>query len=480
MKTKNDLFYKVIGTLVSFLLSIVLGIFIPRAIGPEGYGEYNYILSTGNFLLQFFIMSVNTAYIYMHTRNKYDERDLNTLYLVYISIVFLMLIFVVYLTISTEYLYNTFWNSISKYQYIILGFLLSSFIFLQQRLSEYSDMIGEAKFSEKMKNMTKLILVLVVLILILSKNISIYSLLIVTILSHIIYLICITINVKIPIAVIDRNKSKIYVGICNEIYLYVKPLIIFSIIGALYLYIGRYSLQYTSSLHEFGIYMAALNLANIPIQFISAMIAIYMKKLIVSHNSDDGYINRFYKEDIIRIYVIHAVFSYYILFNASSIIELLLGVDYEGAVDVIRILSIFSLIHTYGILGGNVYLSTNRNKEYAWINGLFLCLGIIFCFFVIQFHYFSALSFAVFTTSIFLSRVLLQTYMNLKYLKIPMLIYFFKFVVVNFVLLVIIIPISYLHISIFFKPILIAILLIVINIFTNDTLKFNALYKGFR
>ncbi|EIO2346143.1 oligosaccharide flippase family protein, partial [Vibrio parahaemolyticus] len=429
MKIKSELFYKVIGTLVSFVLSIILGIILPRAIGPESYGEYNYIISTFNFILQLVLLSINTAFMYLYQQEKFKKDDLISCYSFFlISVIFLTSVLGI-LTVNIDFMYDFLWLEISNVKLIYLGSGVAALLFLQLRVSEYCDMLEEAKLSEKIKNVTKFFIVIFVFLFLFNGNLRLDYVFVIYAISTTVYLIVISIKLKIY-SKFDVRKlfAKSNFEIIRSTYEYIKPLILFNLIGSVYLYVGRFAVQKTSGLEELGLYMAALNLANIPIQFISALIAIYMRKLVVSNNRDRSFIKRFYNQDLVRVFSLHCMFSFFVFFNAENIVNIVFGEKYQGAGYTLQVLAIFSLIHTYGILGGNVYMSTNRNKEYAFINGAFLLIGIVIFSFILAFYKVDAFTFAIITTTVFFLRVFIQTIRNLRFLDINVVSYSFNLI----------------------------------------------------
>ena len=82
---------------------------------------------------------------------------------------------------------------------------------------------------------------------------------------------------------------------------------------------------------------------------------------------------------IFKVYAVHAFISLFCLIYAKEIILLLAGNKYVGATGALQWLSILSLLHTFGLLGGNLFFSSGRTKAYGVINSSFMCLGLL-CF----------------------------------------------------------------------------------------------------
>lgn len=415
----NRIVFKVFATGINFIISIVIGIFVPRIIGPESYGEYSYITSTFTFLFQLFMFSSNTAYIYFLSNKKYKTEEVNSVYYIFLLVILVFVSIFTVLSMSTDIGNKFLWHDIKSYSLILVGLFFGSLRVLQTTLIAFSDSTQQTIVAEKLKLISRFIFVIA---LVIAMKIALLDLNLFFTLSIIYILVFSFLFFKFIRFKFQKISSKKVLSIFHDAFNYLKPLIIFSLIGAAYLYLGRYAVQATSGSGELGIYMAALNLANIPIQFLSSIVAIYMNTMVIGFaNGDISIMRKFFTSDLLKIYALHSMFSFFLLFNADSIINFLFGAEYIGTVNVLKVIAIFSLTHSFGVLGGNTFMSTNRTKQYAYINGTVLFIGCMYFVYIVVYSQFSALNFAIATTSFFLIRVLIQTTYNLIFLKINIL-----------------------------------------------------------
>ena len=85
--------FKVMATGLNLLMSLVVGILVPRAIGPASYGDFSYITSTYAFLFQFLMLTSNIAYVYFLSHGQHKTEDVNMFYMMFLGIVsFLVLL----------------------------------------------------------------------------------------------------------------------------------------------------------------------------------------------------------------------------------------------------------------------------------------------------------------------------------------------------------------------------------------------------
>ena len=86
-----------------------------------------------------------------------------------------------------------------------------------------------------------------------------------------------------------------------------------------------------------------------------------------------------------KLFVVHAVFSIFLIINTNEIVLLLVGESYLNSVPAIKVLSIFSLFNTLGMISSNIFYSTARNKLYSNINTSIMFFGILFYVFLLFF-----------------------------------------------------------------------------------------------
>ncbi len=472
---KNRVVFKVIATGLNFLMSIIIGILVPRAIGPASYGEFSYIISTYAFLFEIMILSSSMAYIYFLSNGKHKIEDINVFYMIFLSFISTLVIVVGFLTINTEFGIKYLWNELDNKYLLYLGLIFGIFTTLQQRLIEFSDSTAQTVISEKLKLVSKFIIVLTIVVFIFLEKLDIYWYFILSIVNFILFFI---LFYNYIVFKISKVRIKVLKDIFNDFYIYLKPLIIFTLIASTYNYLGKYILQSSAGSIEQGYYNFALQLSLIPVTFLSSIMAIYMSEMTKKFQSNDlTGVKDIFINNIFKIYAVHSFLSIFTLINAKEIVLLTVGEEFIGAIVALQLLSIFSLLHTFGMLSGNLYLSTNRNKQYSIINGIFLIIGIFYLVFLYHSTLVNASKLSETILLIYFLRVSMQTLLNLIFFKVSIIFFLNRIFAITVLTLVVILVLSLFSIKVYMNFLISLIIFMIINHLFKDYMGVYTIFK---
>jgi O-antigen/teichoic acid export membrane protein len=422
---QNRIIFKIIATGLNFLMSIVIGILVPRAIGPASYGDYSYIISTYAFFFQFLMFTSSTAYIYFLSHGKHKVEDVNMFYMIFLAFISFLVVVIGIITANSDFGIKYLWNELDNQYLLYLGLIFGIFTSLQQRLIEFSDSTSQTIISEKLKLVSRFVMVLTVVAFIFLDKLDIYWYFVLSIANFILFFILFFSYITFKVSKIEWNVFKM---IFDDFYIYLKPLIIFTLIAAIYSYLGKYVLQSSSGSIEQGYYNFAYQLALIPVTFISSIMAIYMSEMTKKFKINDiAGVKEIFVNNIFKIYAIHAFIAFFMLVNTKEIILLTVGEEFLGAIGALQALSIFSLLHTFGMLSGNLFFSSGKNKEYSQIGATFMFFGIIILVCCLKYELsFTSYVLAILMTVLYSLQVTIQLYKNCKLLKISFILFLFK------------------------------------------------------
>ena len=413
---QNRIIFKIISTGLLFLMSIVIGILVPRAIGPASYGDFSYIVATYAFLFHFFIITTRVAYIYFLSSGKHIIEDINTFYMLFLTIISVLVIFVWFISVNSEFGIQYLWNGLEDQQLLFLGLILIILSTFQSILIQYSDSTSQTVRAEKLKLISRFLLVLAVVTSILFGALNAPLFFILSIANVTLFLLLYTKYINFKFSELNIKKIK---NIYDDFYIYLKPLIIFSLITTIYAYLGKYVLQSSSGSVEQGYFNFALQLALIPVTFISSLMAIYTSEMTKKFKENDiESVRNIFLSNIFKTYAIHAFICFFMMIYAKEIILITVGESFIEATGALQVLSIFSLLHTFGMLGGNLFFSSGRNKEYSIINSIPMILGIFCMAYFLFYGSLNSMRLAILMLIIYTIRVAIQLYMNLIYLSI--------------------------------------------------------------
>ena len=455
-----------ISTGLNFLMAIVIGIIVPKVLGAQAYGEFNYIIATYSFLFQLFLFASSTGYIYFLSNGKHKVEDVNTFYFLFLSVVTLLVVLISFITINTSIGLQYLWIDLKDKSLLYIGLIYGVLVVIQQRLIEYSDSTSQTIISEKLKIGTRFLIVLTILSFVFMDILSIYWFFILSILNFIIFIGLFLKFVIFKFKKIDKEKL---LDIFNDFYIYLRPLVVFTLIAAVYSYLGKYVLQSSGGSIEQGYYNFALKLAMIPVTFISSIMAIYMSEMTKKFQANDlEGVKEIFVNNLFKIYSIHAFIAFFMLVNAKEIILLTVGEQFLGAIGALQALSIFSLLHTFGMLSGNLFFSSGRNKQYSIINSITMVPGIVYLSYMLKENNLNATHLAVVMASFYGARVMIQLYVNINHLSISKLKFISELILVTLIVLGTFELVNTFGLNLFLNLLVATLILLIINFIFRD------------
>lgn len=473
----KNIIIKVIATLLNIIVSFIIGIIVPREIGPISYGEYNYIIATFAFLFQFFILNSNTGYIFFLSNNKYKTAELNFIYYTYIFLVFLIILAITFFSINTELGTRLLWSNLENKYLIFLGLIFGILTFLQQRFIEFADCKNDILRSEKLKIVSRVLLVITIVFAISLNyfNLKIFFILSITSLS--IYTLSFFIYItSFKINLISLSKLII---IIKEFYSYLKPLIVFSLVSSLYAYLGRYVLQTSSGSLEQGYYSFSFQLSLIPMTFIYSLMTIYLNEMTKKFEQNDlKGVKKIFVNNIYIIYTIYSFLTLFLFINAKEVILITVGIQYLPALPTLQILLIFSLLQTFGLLNSNIYYSTKRNKEFSIINSFVMTIGIFLLLYILFFkNTLTAIGLATIMCTFYFIRISIQLFYNTRFLSINLFILLKKIFFITLIMIVVFHIFKLFFTNLILNLIFSSLFLLTLNFLLNDFIKIKSIKK---
>jgi len=477
---KHRILFKVIAAGINFFIAFGIGILVPRILGPILYGEIGYINASVAFVLQFSSIASSTAYRYFLSNNRYEPFQINTIYFLFLTCIIVTVMVLVGISIWNVKLHSTIWNDVSAVSYIYLGMVLSVLLFMQQRLVEFADCQRHTIISEKIRLAFRLIFLVLLGVAGLFHWLDVNWYYILFIFSLIAYFGVFLYKVPFHFSRVPLVECK---KIVVDMFRYLKPLIFFSIIATFFSYAGRFVLQRSGGFEQQGYYTFAFSIAMVFVGILTSIMTIYMNKMteLFSAAKIDE-VRTLFLRIIFKVYAVHAFISLFCLIYAKEIILLLVGGKFIGATGALQWLSIFSLLHTFGLLSGNLFFSSGRTKAYGIINSSFMCLGLLCfgCLFLNPGWKLNATMLAAIMALIYGSRVFVQLFFNIKYLHISKIVFISEFVLVTVTILLPLIIIAYFGLGLIVSAGLSFSVLLILNFTFKDYLGLKKMAFGYK
>lgn len=407
---------KFVFSAFGLLATLIANLFVARYIGPQSYGQYGFIVAGASFIAEVVIVTLPETYVFYLSANKYPLKETNTAYLILMLGVCLICVFAFALNISISAIHSFFWPNIDRLAYIIVGFAYILLVNVQQHLSKFGDCSEQYDQVEWYRLLSRMAVLLFVAGLWITGHLSLMTYFYALLASLLMFFMMFQAKIAFPLG-IDNTKS--FKQVLNKMYQGWQPISFYTLLTALYSFGGRYAIQMTSGSLQQGAYTYALFLALLPLAILAPMVTLYMSNM--SKLYSKGLTQLFTKQFLMiskTAILLYGMFSFFLATNASQLIDLLSGDAYREAIKPLAWLAVFSFLHLFDLLGGNLYFCTERIKAYRWIVAFVNLVGIIVFIMLCAISHMSALNLSIIVTCVLAMQVGIQFYGNIRYLNL--------------------------------------------------------------
>ncbi len=402
---------------LNILISISVGLLIPKILGPDLYGQYTYITSFCIFIFQIILLSFNNAYIFYFTNESKDKGVVSTYYLCLISLILVIFSFLIVLIMAVSDAKQAIFPDIDEDVFILLGSIFGALSFIQLRTFDLFDAHKKIFLPELIRTSSRFIIILVALYYIfyeISLSLNAYYIISIVLLFLSILISIIFTRIKYSRVSKDdlKNFSKLF-------WSYSKPLLYVLIISATYTFLGKFLLQNQGGSIQQGYYNFAYTIATIPVMLISSLMMLFSNdmasqfkegNLLKASNKMLGFISLGF---MIQLFSVGIMFI-----SINWMILNVVGIDFLPSINIVYILGIFSIFHVFGITATATFNSAGKNVLYAKWNIPLIVFSIIT---LVIFAYkigFEAISLALFVTGLYILRSLTLFIKSTSLLKV--------------------------------------------------------------
>jgi O-antigen/teichoic acid export membrane protein len=373
--------YKMVTNFVNLLFASIIISIVPRHLGPDAYGNFNYLLEFFNKTLSFFQAGTSIGFYTKLSKRLQDTK------LIYIYAGFLVIIFIL-MMLSTIALLNTSFKQIlwpnQRVIYILLAAILSIVTFIVQIIRYINDAYGLTARSELQFILIKLIGIIAILCIVYFKTLNLYIFFIYNILLFLaIFIVWFTYLIKKDIVLKARvsiSKFEI-INFSRELYEYSHPLLLISLAGLIVGLGDRWLLQVFQGSEQQGYYSIAQRVGTLCLIFTGAMTPLITREFSIAHEQKDiKRIRKLFQKNIPLFYVIAAYLSIFVSCFGSELSLILGGSEFEKAGPTLSIMALYPIHQTYGQLSGSVFLATGQTKLYRNIGVSMMIVGLITTF----------------------------------------------------------------------------------------------------
>ncbi len=434
--TKDSLKKRYVSKLSSKLVQFALGFvtlgMVPRALGPENYGNFGFLTNFFTRTTKFLKFGVPAAY-YTKLSRRQNEKKLIGFYVYYI-IVLIFLVFVGTFGAITVGFQDIIWPGQNGI-FIFAAALFAVLYFISDTVRSTNDALGYTFKFEIAFIMQSILATGLILVLYFTNALTLRS----YFLMHYFLLLFVIIagwrilqKHKIYLSKQLHLAKKEVVGYLKEFYHYSHPLFFNALVVYFVVIADRWMLQKFYGSVEQGYYTLALRIGGIIFIFTSSIATLLMREMSLSYKDGNREeIKRLFRKYIPMFYFIAAYFAVFISFNADTISFFIGGLEYKNASMVIAVMAFYPVHQTYGQLGGSVFLATEQTKIIRNIGVSTGIIGLFISFLLMapaEFNGFGlgAIGLAIKMIAISFISINIQLWFNIKFLRLSF-ISFLKF-----------------------------------------------------
>lgn len=381
-------FAKFAGGIISAAAGLGQQALLSRTLGPVVFGQMNFVFSHFESIFSMVDMGVSAGTAARIAQKPEKSIAARKFFLRYFFATTICVFFYALLTKEIPALNLKIWPGIDS-QLILPGFFYAVFFALLLRFMQFTDAMGIAKSVEKLR-VTRSILTLTVLSVLFAMNflnaINVHIIIILLAISFAavvarIFFILKHTEISSPesIHLVKVN----YIEEKNYLLTYCKPLVAYSIFGALFSAFDRWILQYSSGSIEQSFFALALQLANICFVFTGPFTGILHRE--VAQSFANGQIEKLrftFLTGTRRLFTLSAIIACFMSLNAREIITLLSGDKYTNASTTMTLMFLYPIQQMYGQISSLCLLATGQTKLYMKIGILTVFLSSIFGYFL--------------------------------------------------------------------------------------------------
>jgi O-antigen/teichoic acid export membrane protein len=438
---KKRYFAKLSTNLVSLIISLVVAVIVPRALGPKNYGDFNFLTNYMNQIIPFLTFGTSIGF-FTKLSQRQNEFGLVSFFsgisFIGISTLFLF----IYVSNFTG-LSSTLWIN-QEQSNIYKAALFASLMWGVSTISQVTDAYGITISVEIAKIIIKFISIIALVLLFYSNLLTLSSFFSYNYVVFSLTIIASTLTIvrcKKDISfnwILSKVQFKAYL---NEFYQYSSPLFLYSTVGLIIGVFDIWILQKFGGSEQQGYFGLSFQVGALCFIFTSAMTPLITREFSIAFSENNRQkMSELFHQYIPMLYSLAAYFCAFISITSEDVIQIFGGEEYANAKLAMMIMAFYPIHQTYGQLSGSVFYASGNTKIYRNIGLTFMVLGLPVVFYLIAPTSFYGLNLGA--TGLAIKFVLIQViavnvqlHFNAKFLNIE-LGYFLKHQVVSVLVLI--------------------------------------------
>ena len=375
MGIKKNFIAKLSANFLNIFVNGLIGLFLPRLMGPHTYGTYGFLSNFFRNIIQFFDLFISPGFYVIY--NKKKQKSLVAFAHYYIFIFFLLNIILILLVNSNSTLSSVIFKE-SKPLEIVLMSVLAFFNWTILLYANIFDSENSTVFFEKNRIISKCFFFFFFLVIFWTNNFSIVFVILIFILSNL-FLISISFRELFrPVLFYWQHVLSIFIKSLKTLTLYNAPLIAYSVCAVIILQSEIIMINYFYGSEEMSYLAFSYQIGTLIFVFSSSLTPLIIKKYV-----DDVKLNNFssigksFSNEVSYLFYLIGFFSIFLFVHAEDAIKLIAGAEYLPGLYTFKLYSLYPMHQTLGQISSAFFFASNRVKVYSRVN---ITIAIIFAF----------------------------------------------------------------------------------------------------
>ena len=359
-------------------LSFATVLILARALGPERYGDFAFLI--GSFMAVKILLSMGTPNAFFTFMSQKPQGGMFLAsYALWQLIQFSLPILFISIIFPDEWI-NKIWLGQDK-NLILLSFTA---VFMQQQGWPLIVQIGEAKRLTSRVQMMSLYVALVhmciVCVLWITSLLSLQFLFIVITIEYVTAIV-----VGFFVLDISRLPKEPFDGqkLFREFLVYCSPLIIYSLLGFVHEFADRWLLQKFGGSQEQGLYEIGYRFATMSLLAVTSLLNIFWKEFAEARDNEDlQRMQVLYTKASKFSFAFAAIVGGFLIPWSEDIVRLFLGPSFSEGAPVLAIMLIYSIFLSAGQINTTLLYAASRTKEHLFIGMITMVLSIPLSYFM--------------------------------------------------------------------------------------------------
>jgi len=373
---KKRYFIKLAASSCNAMINVLLLMFLPRALGPAAYGDFNFIRNSFQNVISLSDLNLGNAHVNYAARKEKSQMATNVYFTYTLLVGVFTLLFLSIIAISGlgQHLFPG-----QNLDYLFLGALMVYLMYLFNALMGLSDSKGVTFGFELINIAVSVVLFGILFLLYIAGELNLTTLfeqriaLYASLMGFGTLFLYRKINFRPRVVNFSARESR---TVFLEFFTFAHPLITLALVGIFFGFFDRWFLQFIYGSVSQGFFSLAFSLSAIAGLFLAPMTPLLMQSVAKADEEKDieGVRNAFEKVKI--LYLVGAFLSIFFMFHAAEIISLV-GDDYSGAKMTVLVMFVYPIHVVYGQFCGGVLIALRKTRLYRNIALTSSIIGIV-------------------------------------------------------------------------------------------------------